>query len=122
LAILALMSAQIIFAQQCLPTMTLDIFFSNPRRLVSIPPHKFVRPPSWYYWLYVIEKYHFRIVSNGMKSIPKFIQIRPAFLESNHTERRTYKPAHKVFSAHGSAGRTPNNQSPEEPTSKTWCI
>jgi hypothetical protein len=33
----------------------------------------------------------FRVVSNGTKSIPNFIQIRPALLELNHADRQTEK-------------------------------
>jgi hypothetical protein len=34
--------------------------------LMSIPPHKFVCLPCWYYWLWEIEKYDFRVVPNGI--------------------------------------------------------
>jgi hypothetical protein len=56
--------------------------------LVSIPPHKFVRPPCWYYGLYEIAKNGFRTVSIGITSVPNFIQIRLAVLELNRAERR----------------------------------
>jgi hypothetical protein len=57
--------------------------------LVSIPPHKFVHQPCWYYRLQEIEKYDFRVDSNGITSIPNFIQICPAVLELNHADRQT---------------------------------
>jgi hypothetical protein len=52
--------------------------------LMSTPPHKFVRPPCWYYRLYKIVMYDFRVVPNGIKSIPNLIKIHPAVLELNH--------------------------------------
>jgi hypothetical protein len=57
--------------------------------LVSLPPHKFVRPPCWYFWMYEIEEYDFTVAPNGMTPILNFIQIRPAVLELNHTDRQT---------------------------------
>jgi hypothetical protein len=57
--------------------------------LVSIPPHKFVHPPCWYYRLEKIVKYDFRVVPNCITSIPNFIQIRPVVLELNHVNRHT---------------------------------
>jgi hypothetical protein len=56
---------------------------------VLIPPHKFVRPPCWYYRLKGIIKYDFRVGPNGITSIPNTIQIRPAVLELNHADRQT---------------------------------
>jgi hypothetical protein len=53
---------------------------------VSIPPHKFVRPPCWYYLLKEIENYDFRVFPNGITSIPDFIQVRPDVFLLNHTE------------------------------------
>jgi hypothetical protein len=43
--------------------------------LVLIPPHKFVCLPCWYYRLYEIEKYNFRVVPSGITSIPNFMQV-----------------------------------------------
>jgi hypothetical protein len=57
--------------------------------LVSIPPHKFVRPPCWYYQLREIVKYDFRVVPNGITVMPNFTQIRQAVLELNHVDRET---------------------------------
>jgi hypothetical protein len=57
--------------------------------LVSTPPHKFVRPPCWYYGLQKIEKYFFRVVPNGITSVLNFIQIHPAALELNQAVRQT---------------------------------
>jgi hypothetical protein len=57
--------------------------------LVSISPHKFVRPPCLYYRLHETEKYDFRVDPNGIISISNFIQIRPAVLELNHADRQT---------------------------------
>jgi hypothetical protein len=56
--------------------------------LVSIPPHKFVCLPCWYYQLLEIEKYNFRVHLKVITSIPNFIQIRPAVLELNHMDIR----------------------------------
>jgi hypothetical protein len=67
--------------------------------LVSTPPHKFVRPPCWYYRLYEIEEYDFRVVLNGMTSIPNFIQIRPAVLYLNHEDWQTNKQPWPVLYA-----------------------
>jgi hypothetical protein len=55
--------------------------------LVSIPSHKFVRPPCWYYQLQDTKEHEFRVVSNDITSIPNFIQISPAVLEVNHADR-----------------------------------
>jgi hypothetical protein len=57
--------------------------------LVSIPPHKFVGPPCWYYRLQKIEKYDIGVFPNGITSKLNFIQIRPAVLEFNHSDRQT---------------------------------
>jgi hypothetical protein len=57
--------------------------------LVSIPPHKFVRLPCWYYRLQETAKYDFRVVPNGITSIPNFTQICPAVLKLNHVDRQT---------------------------------
>jgi hypothetical protein len=57
--------------------------------LVSNPPHKFVRPPCWYYWLYEIRNYDFRVGPNGITPIRNAIQIRPGVLALNRTDRRT---------------------------------
>jgi hypothetical protein len=60
--------------------------------------------------LQVIEKCDYRVVSNGIKATQKFIQIRPVVLELKRANRQTEKSAHKVYSAHNSARRTPNKQ------------
>jgi hypothetical protein len=57
--------------------------------LVSTTPHKFVRPPCWYYRVQEIEKYDFRVDPNGIASIPNFIQICFAVLEMNHADGPT---------------------------------
>jgi hypothetical protein len=57
--------------------------------LVSIPSHKFVLSPCWYYLLQEIKKYDFRVHCSGITSIPNYIQIRPAVIELNHSDRRT---------------------------------
>jgi len=69
-----LLHQSFIFQKICNPT-------SLQMALVLIPPHKFVRPPYSYYTLQEIEKYDFRVDSNGIKSMPNFIQIRPAVLD-----------------------------------------
>jgi hypothetical protein len=46
------------------------------RRRFCAPPHP-------------VGGYHFRVHFNGIKSIPNFIQIRPAVLEMNHADRQT---------------------------------
>jgi hypothetical protein len=55
--------------------------------LVSTPPHKFVRPPCWYYQLWEIGMYDFRVIPNCITSIPNFIQIHPAVLKLKHEDR-----------------------------------
>jgi hypothetical protein len=60
------------------------------------PPYRLVLLPCWYYHLLVIEKYDFRVVPNGITSIPTFIQICLAVLELNHTGRWT-QPALCAF-------------------------
>jgi hypothetical protein len=67
--------------------------------LVSIPPHKFIRPPCWYYQLQEIVKYDFWVVPNGITSIPNFIQIHPVVLELNHVDRHDQPYMHS-FHAH----------------------
>jgi hypothetical protein len=62
--------------------------------LVSLPPHKFVRAPCWYYRLYEITKYNFRADPNGITSIPYVIDIRQAALGFNHAERETDMVSH----------------------------
>jgi hypothetical protein len=57
--------------------------------LVSIPPHKFVRPPCWYYRLQEVEKHDFKVDPNGITSIQNFIQTLPVALELNHGDRQT---------------------------------
>jgi hypothetical protein len=73
--------------------------------LVSIPPHKFVRPPCWYCRLQEIEKYGFKVVPDGITSLPNFIQMRPAVLELNHTDRQDQSCVHFMHIAQ----RTNNN-------------
>jgi hypothetical protein len=65
--------------------------------LVSIPPHRFVRPPCWYYRLFDIKKYDFRVDTGGIPSIPNFIQIRPSVLELNHADRQTDRHDQSYF-------------------------
>jgi hypothetical protein len=56
---------------------------------------------------HVVGKYHFRVHSNGMKSIPDFIHIFPAVLKLYHAGRQAETPAHKVFFAYTRVWRTP---------------
>jgi hypothetical protein len=67
--------------------------------VLSTPPHKFVRPPCWYYRLYQIEKYDFWVVPIGVTSIPNFIRISPAVPELNHADRHDH-PYMRSFNAH----------------------
>jgi hypothetical protein len=57
--------------------------------LMSTPTQKFVLLPHWYYRLYKIENYDFRVVPNGITSTLNFIQIHPAVLDLNHAGRQT---------------------------------
>jgi hypothetical protein len=69
--------------------------------LVSIPPHKFVRLPCWYYRLSEIEKYDFRAVPNGITSTQNFIQIRPTVIEFSNADRDKHdQPCLRSFDAH----------------------
>lgn len=54
--------------------------------LVSVPPHKFVCSPWWYYRLQEADECDLRILPNGTTSIPNFIRIRPPVLELNHAD------------------------------------
>jgi hypothetical protein len=62
--------------------------------LLSITSHKFVRLPCWHYRLYEIEKLDFRVVPDGITSMPNFIQIRLAVLDLNHADRQTDMISH----------------------------
>jgi hypothetical protein len=55
--------------------------------LVSVPPHKFIRPPLWYCQLQKIRKYDFRVCPNGI-FISSFIEIHPA-VGVNHADGQT---------------------------------
>jgi hypothetical protein len=56
--------------------------------LVSILPQKFIHLPYQYYQLQEIEKHDFRVVPNGIMSIPNFIQICSALVKLNMQTQR----------------------------------
>jgi hypothetical protein len=67
--------------------------------LVSIPPRKFVRPPCWYYQLQEIEKYDFRVVPNGIKSIPNYMHTNPSSgSRVEWTDRQTWSALYAFIS------------------------
>jgi hypothetical protein len=68
--------------------------------LMLIPPKKFVRLPCWYYWWYEIVKYDFRVVPNGITSIPNSIQIHLAVFKLNHADRQTWPALYALSHAH----------------------
>jgi hypothetical protein len=54
--------------------------------LVSPSHHRFMYLWSCYYQLQEIEKYKFRVGSNGIMFLSKFIKIHPAFLELKYLD------------------------------------
>jgi hypothetical protein len=55
--------------------------------IISMPLHEFVHLPCRCYQLQKTEKYYFRVVPNGITTIPNFIQICPVVLGLNHAHR-----------------------------------
>jgi hypothetical protein len=58
---------------------------------LSIPLHKFPRPPFYCSRWSEIENYDFRVVPNGTTSIPSFIQIPPVVFELYHADGRKHR-------------------------------
>jgi hypothetical protein len=56
-----------------------------------IPPYEFAHLSCWYYQLYEIEKYDFRVNSVGIMPIPNFIQIHPVVFKLNFVDRQTVR-------------------------------
>jgi hypothetical protein len=54
---------------------------------VIIPPHDFKQPSCWYYRLQEIKQYDFGVITNGITSIPNFINFRPAILHSKNAPK-----------------------------------
>jgi hypothetical protein len=78
---------------------------------VDPTPHRVFRLPCWYYRLYEIEKYNFRVDSNSITSIFDLIQIRPAVHELNHADGKTERhdlPYMCSFHAHHEKNTQPN--------------
>jgi hypothetical protein len=51
--------------------------------LVLTTSHKFVLLPCWYYRMYEVKTYDFRLDRTGVTAVPNSIQIRRAVLELN---------------------------------------
>jgi hypothetical protein len=49
---------------------------------IILPSHNFDHPSHWYYGLKAMKRYEFGITTNGTNSIPNFMKIQSAVLES----------------------------------------